>query len=239
MKNSTKENKRKVNIKEEKKRKNRSDTIEEIKETKAFLKKIKKEKLDFLKKEKNMNFSEFYDLPLRYNTTIVRLISQSPKRLFVYWDISDKDKKDLEAKYSKKIWEESYPILIIKNKNNGDVFEVKVNDFANSWYIDIDNHSAKYEVELARRFFNNSNDVLHISNSNDFVSQNKNIIFSNEKYILFKNILNNENKYIENSKNLKNNMSKIYNMDLQEFEDMLKNNSNMHLKFLNSSSTFM
>lgn len=229
MKKNTKEKNKKV----------KSKTIKEIEETELFLKKIKKAKPDIFKKEKTMNFSEFYDLPLRYNKTIVRLISQSPKKLFVYWDISDKDKKDLETKYSKNIWEESYPILIVKNKNNGDFFEVKVNDFANSWYIDINDNSAKYEVELARRFFNNSNKLLHISNSNNFVSSNKHINFSDQKYILFKNILNDKNEYIENTKNLKNNMSKIYNIGSKEFEDMLKNNSNIHINSLNSSSNFI
>ena len=64
----------------------------------------KVEKVDKASKEKNKNqkskevkspeyLLEYYDLPYRYNETIVKILAQTPKKLFVYWDISDKDRR--------------------------------------------------------------------------------------------------------------------------------------------------
>ena len=39
---------------------------------------------------------EYYDLPYRYNQTIVRILAQTPTTLFVYWDISDDDRMILQ-----------------------------------------------------------------------------------------------------------------------------------------------
>jgi len=38
---------------------------------------------------------EYYDLPYRYNKTLVKILAQTPKRLFVYWDIADEDRARL------------------------------------------------------------------------------------------------------------------------------------------------
>ena len=36
---------------------------------------------------------EYYDLPYRYNQTVVKVLAQTPTTLFIYWDISDDDRK--------------------------------------------------------------------------------------------------------------------------------------------------
>lgn len=235
---STKDNlnkSKKQNTIKNKKQNKQDQKKKEINETKAFLNKLKnKEK----KLSKNLsNFSEFYDLPLRYNETIVRLLSQTPKKLFVYWDISDKDKKELEKKYTKKVWENSYPILIVKNKDNNETFEVNVNDFANSWYIDIKDKASKYEITLARKF-KKDNQIINISNSNDFISSDEHINFSNSKYLHFRNVKNNQDIFIENTKEQREKTAKIYNIDLEIFEEMLKNNEKLSINNM-SSSKFM
>ena len=225
----------KDNLNKSKKQNKQDQKKKEINETKTFLNKLKnKEK----KLSKNLsNFSEFYDLPLRYNETIVRLLSQTPKKLFVYWDISDKDKKELEKKYTKKVWKISYPILIVKNKDNNETFEVNVNDFANSWYIDIKDKASKYEITLARKF-KKDNQIINISNSNDFISSDEHINFSNSKYLHFRNIKNNQDIFIENTKEQREKTAKIYNIDLEIFEEMLKNNEKLSINNM-SSSKFM
>lgn len=78
-------NKRKLtkkvrNIKEKSSKKT-NKLKDEVQETKAFLKRLLT-KVIKLKSEKEIEkFTEFYDLPLRYNNTIVRLISQTPTKL--------------------------------------------------------------------------------------------------------------------------------------------------------------
>ena len=54
------------------------------------------------KKEEKKDFAsvlEYYDLPYRYNETVVKILAQTPKILFVYWDISDSDREKYVEKY--------------------------------------------------------------------------------------------------------------------------------------------
>ena len=42
--------------------------------------------------KKKVEIVEYYDLPYRYNQTVVKVLAQTPNTLFVYWDISDDDR---------------------------------------------------------------------------------------------------------------------------------------------------
>ena len=78
---------------------------------------------------------EYYDLPYRYNQTVIRVLAQTPSTLFIYWDISDKDRKNFEKQYGENFFQETKPVLIVHNDTLGYSFEVEINDFANSWYL--------------------------------------------------------------------------------------------------------
>ena len=56
---------------------------------------------------------EYYDLPYRYNQTVVKVLAQTPNTLFIYWDISDKDRKAFEEQYGENFFEKTKPVLII------------------------------------------------------------------------------------------------------------------------------
>ena len=51
------------------------------------------------KKEQSLTkvktFSEYYDLPYRYNQTVIKILAQTPHALFIYWDISDDDRNQM------------------------------------------------------------------------------------------------------------------------------------------------
>ena len=79
--------------------------------------------------------AEYYDLPYRYNETIVKILYQTPQILFVYWDISDTDRNKLVEKYGENFFANTKPILKVYNLTKNYSFEVEINDFANSWYI--------------------------------------------------------------------------------------------------------
>ena len=57
---------------------------------KSTSKKVKEEEKDFV------NILEYYDLPYRYNETVVKILAQTPKILFVYWDVSDNDRENIK-----------------------------------------------------------------------------------------------------------------------------------------------
>lgn len=137
---------------------------------------------------------EYYDLPYRYNQTIVKILAQTPTTLFVYWDISDEDRKSLNDKYGENFFYESKPILVVHNTTHNYTFEIEINDFANSWYIRTQEPNCDYVIELGRRFHNNASEYIYINSSNDIVSPNDHILFENSDLgnVLFRNVKTNQ-----------------------------------------------
>ncbi len=169
-------------------------------------------------KNKKVEVVEYYDLPYRYNQTIVKLLAQTPTTLFVYWDISDSDRQNFKEKYGENFFESTKPVLIVHNETLNYSFEVEINDFANSWYLHVSDSKCKYKIELGRRPFDkyqfNNEDYFYISNSNELESPNDRILFDSiGDRVFFRDVKTG----IESSKSIYNisllkNMGKIYNI---------------------------
>ena len=149
------------------------------------------------KKSASIDILEYYDLPYRYNQTIVKILAQTPKTLFVYWDISDNDRKNYIEQYGNDFFEKTKPVLIINNKTMNYTFEIEINDFANCWYFNINDEKCEYSVELGRRPKESSiqvpNNYLHITSSNKIESPNGHILFEKEqKVVFFKDVKTNQ-----------------------------------------------
>lgn len=171
--------------------------------------------------------NEYYDLPFRYNQSVVKILAQTPNTLFVYWDISNEDRLSYIEKYGENFFNETRPYLFIINETKGYSFEVEINDFANSWYLHIDDADCKYKIELRRKFvFNsensrstsdspfNSNDYISITSSNEIDAPNDHILFDKlGSSVFFRNIKTNivEEKNIFSLSFLRN-MGKVYNI---------------------------
>ena len=141
--------------------------------------------------------AEYYDLPYRYNETIVKILYQTPTILFVYWDISDTDKENYIKQYGENFFNNTKPVLKIFNKTKNYDFEVEINDYANSWYINVNDANCEYKVELIRRTIkyeeNINTDSIHISSSNDIEFPNDRILLDKlPNKINFKNVKTNE-----------------------------------------------
>lgn len=169
------------------------------------------------KKEK-VEVVEYYDLPYRYNQTVVKVLAQTPTNLFIYWDISDKDRKNFEKKYGEHFFENTRPVLIVHNDTIGYSFEVEINDFANSWYLNVADSKCDYRIELGRRPILKTqeiqDDYIYISTSNEIESPNDHILFNKEqKMVYFKNVKTGEqiSKPISSISFIRN-MGKIYNI---------------------------
>ena len=141
------------------------------------------------KKSNSIDILEYYDLPYRYNETIVKILAQTPKTLFVYWDISDNDRANYVKQYGNDFFEKTKPVLIIHNKTMNYSFEIEINDFANCWYFNINDEKCEYSVELGRRPKENTiqvpNNYLHITSSNKIESPNGHILFEKEQNVVF------------------------------------------------------
>lgn len=145
---------------------------------------------------KKAEILEYYDLPYRYNETTVKVLAQTPNTLFVYWDISDDDKKSYIEKYGEYFFNNTKPVLVVHNKTNNSTFEVDINDFANSWYLHIVDSDCDYQIDLGRRPINNyvsiENDYLYVTSSNEMETPNDHILFDHlNNNIYFKNVKTN------------------------------------------------
>ena len=143
--------------------------------------------------KKKVEVVEYYDLPYRYNQTVVKVLAQTPTNLFIYWDISEEDRKNFEKHYGENFFETTKPVLIIYNDTLNYSFEVEINDFANSWYLHVSDSKCDYRVELGRRPITKTeklkDDYIYVSTSNEIESPNDKILFDkNQKMVYFRNV---------------------------------------------------
>lgn len=174
---------------------------------------------------------EYYDLPYRYNQTIVKVLAQTPTNLFVYWDISDDDRKAYVEKYGENFFETTRPVLIVYNDTKGYSFEVEINDFANSWYLHVSDSKCDYRIELGRRPIYKTekltDDYIYVSTSNEIESPNDRILFDSVgDRVFFRDVKTGieTEKSIYNISLLKN-MGKIYN--IYDLYKAIYNNENI------------
>lgn len=143
-------------------------------------------------------------------------MAQTPINLFIYWDISDKDRKDFEKQYGDNFFETTRPILIVHNDTLGYSFEVAINDFANSWYLHVADSKCDYRIELGRRpIFKTeklTDDYIYVTTSNEIESPNDRVLFDkNQKMVYFRNVKTGEQTQKPiNTISFLRNMGKIY-----------------------------
>ncbi len=191
-----------------------------------------------VKKQSKPIITEYYDLPERYNQTVVKVLAQTPKTLFIYWEISDADIENYKKQYGENFFETTKPVLIIHNDNLNYSFEVEINDFANSWYLHINDSKSNYRIELGRRPINTNNieiksDYIFITSSNKIEAPNDHILFNNsQKMVYFRNVKTKQEiqKPISSLSFIRN-MGKIYDIydiykELYKNEDDFNNLSN-------------
>ena len=133
--------------------------------------------------------SEYYEIPKRYNETIIKVLAQTPKKLFAYWDISDNAISSYVNNYGEDFFYSTKPILIVENIKTGNIFEIDIDPYANSWYIDIEDNSSLYIIKYARKVLTNlickndnsdnnihtlySGNIIHFATSNNIISPNR------------------------------------------------------------------
>lgn len=205
---------------------------------------------------------EYYDLPFKYNKTVVTILAQTPTNLFIYWEISDDDRKNLKKQYGEYFFEITKPVLIIHNLTKNYSFEIDINDFANSWYVNVSDSDCEYKIELGRRpiAINYSyipqydivkqgplqpitNPYIYISSSNDLVSPNDRVLFNWSDKIYFKNVKTKE-VIVRHMKDLSfinryGEIISLYELYKKEYgDDFLKNPSSGNSSSLSLSSSF-
>lgn len=197
-------------------------------ENKIYKKSISKEHAPFV--------LEYYDLPYKYNKTVLKALAQNPNTLFVYWEISDEDVQSFKDQYGEDFFNITKPVLVIHNLTDKYSFEIDVNDFANNWYMHVNDTKSQYVIELGRRpkegYINNLPDnYLYVTSSNMIESPNDHVLFyDSEQYreIRFKNI--HTNKYT--TKVIKPFLRNIYEL----YKSLHLDKENVSFDFKNTSS---
>lgn len=105
--------------------------------------------------------TEYYELPNKYDKTIVRLLVQSPTRMFVYWQVSDDYIKQFN--HDHRSYSEWSPVLKIKNVTMNYSYDLPVDPFTNNYYIEVKDPDCEYQVELGRK---RKDEFVNISISN-------------------------------------------------------------------------
>ncbi len=230
--------------------KSKKETAVVSKKSTSTSKKKNAKQVDSKKEKMLVSNVEYYDLPYRYNKTIVKILAQTPSMLFIYWDISDEDRNSYIKTYGENFFNITKPVLIITNNTMNYTFEVEINDFANSWYLHLNNADCSYSVELGRRPIvvnSNIDNYISISTSNNMQMPNNHILFDKlGKSVFFKNIKNNfiEEKEISSITFMKN-FGKVYNIyeiykklykNEIELEELENNTLKLNLSSSNSST---
>ncbi|MBR3133597.1 MAG: DUF4912 domain-containing protein [Clostridia bacterium] len=163
--------------------------------------------------EKKIQILEYYDLPYRYNETTIKILAQTPNILFVYWDISDNDRANYTLDHGEYFFNDTYPVLIVHNVTKNYSTEVPINDFANSWYLHLEDANCEYKIELGRRYkeyaYRNpdinipQDNYIHVKDSNDLVMPNDHVLFETIKSDM-------EYRNVKNGQSFKKNISEIY-----------------------------
>jgi len=167
------------------------------------------------KKETKKSYEiEYYDLPYRYNETVVKVLAQTPKKLFVYWDLADSDREKYMNAFGEDFFYKTYPVLLMYNEDKNYVREIPINDFANSWYIDIDDPKNNYIIQLGRKFIQTPNreayisaqeqniiirtDYLPIADSNEMEVPNDHVLLETlPRYVTFRNVKTGEETIVD------------------------------------------
>ena len=214
-----------------KKKTTTSKKVSAAKKTETAKKKTAKKATTKKTSVKKPEVLEYYDLPYRYNQTVIKVLAQTPTTLFIYWDISDEDRENYKKQYGENFFDITKPVLIVYNDTLGYNFEVEINDFANSWYLHVADSKCDYRIELGRRpIINNdklNTDYIFISNSNEIESPNDKILFNKQqKMIYFRNTkTNKETQKSINNISFLTNMGKIY--DIYDLYKLIYKNENV------------
>ena len=166
---------------------------------------------------------EYYDLPQRYNKTVIKLLAQTPKTLFIYWEISDDDINNYKSQFGENFFETTKPVLIIHNDTLNYSFEVEINDFANCWYLHVNDSKCEYEIELDRKKYipNKEPEYVYISKSNELEAPNDHVLLEKlPDFVTFKNVKTNNTKNVKVPKNINKifGTKEIYNMFYKDNE---------------------
>lgn len=130
-----------------------------------------------------------YNLPAGYNDNYIILLAKDPHWLFAYWEVSDEKKNSFIREFGHEFLERSVPVLKITNVSKDTNFFVRINDFSNNWYINVDDPDSMYVAELGRRVSDHF--FISLANSNYVITPGNSVSPNTAAYFINYNDLRN------------------------------------------------
>jgi len=122
-----------------------------------------------------------------YGDNQLTLLLRDPNCLYAYWEISDDIKNAFIKEFGNELWEKSVPVLKITNITKQESFFVRINDFSNYWFINIEHAGEAYVGELGRKvsdkFFISIATSNYITSEDESANKNSLTYFANYKDI--------------------------------------------------------
>lgn len=122
-----------------------------------------------------------YNIPSGYDDNRIVLLARDPNWLYAYWEISSATKSNFIREFNQDLWEKSVPVLKVTNVSKNASFNIRINDFSNSWYINVEDSNSLYTAELGRvvseQFFINLASSNYVVTPGNAVSSNTTAYF--------------------------------------------------------------
>lgn len=123
------------------------------------------------------------NLPSNYGEDRISLLARDPNWLYVYWEITKEKIDAFIMEFGSEVWDKSIPVLKVTNITKGESSYIRINDFSDSWYINVQEPNSLYMVEIGRRvsdsFFISIAQSNQVSTPCNNMSSNTDIRFVN------------------------------------------------------------
>jgi Uncharacterized protein conserved in bacteria len=184
-----------------------------------------------------LNAQNDHKSPVVCEQDCLTLLARDPHWLYVYWEISDDRRKLLLDEFGMDFMERSIPVLKITNITKNDYFYVRINEFSNSWYLNVPDSNSIYVVEIGRKISDNF--FISILNSNSTITPNDSLSYDTTACFVNYTDLRDGKLSLEDAKkyDFKEFTYKVPNLNTTGSQEFSKF-SNTESKFGESSSTF-
>lgn len=85
----------------------------------------------------------------------ITILARDPNWLYVYWNIPEEKNMAFSAELGEELWKRSIPALKVSNITRNESFFVRINEFSDSWYVNVQNSNNLYMVEIGRKLSEN------------------------------------------------------------------------------------
>ena len=90
-----------------------------------------------------------WTIPTVYGLDRLVLMPKDPHWLYTYWELTSSLYETMRATYGDS-WEQGRMVLRLFHLDNGNIRDIDIDDYADNWYLSVDNADQRYRAELGR-----------------------------------------------------------------------------------------